>query len=314
MTLDRRTLLGLSGYALAASLVPVRLALGAGEIEALRLIEPLGKPSIVWTVFDILVPALQQQLKAKVTAETIPGHDGFDAIHAALEAHEGETRLFASAVMGTQYAETIVKTDIRLEDLLPIAKLTNGFSVALFAKQGSPLKTWAELAAAATLLKVSSLERATAAYVAELMIERKGGLATQVTLRETIGEVVEDVTAGRTALGIIPTNLIAKQLDRLQPIVSFGAKRNAILNKTPTFAEVTGNPKLTFTESVGVFAAPKLAPGLATDLTNAFIAAGNDLDVADRVEAENIPLAINGPEVLTETMKYNERKLRRILG
>ena len=314
MTLDRRTLLGLSGYALAASLAPVRLALAAGEIGALRLIEPLGKPSVVWTAFDILRPALQQQLKAKVTAETIPGHDGFDAIRAALEPQADETRLFGSAVMGTQYAEKIVKTDIRLEDLLPIAKLTNGFSVALFAKQGNPLKTWAELAAAATLLKVSSLERATAAYVAELMIERKGGIATQVTLRETIGEVVEDVTAGRTALGIIPTNLIANQLDRLQPIVSFGAKRNAILNKTPTFAEVTGNPKLTFTESVGVFAAPKLAPGLATDLTNAFIAAGNDLDVADRVEAENIPLAINGPEILTETMKYNEGKLRRILG
>ena len=314
MKVDRRTVLGLSGYALAASLVPIRLALAATELKALRLIEPLGKPSVVWTVFDILRPVLQQQLKIEVAAQTISGDDGFDAIRATLEPQANETRLFGSAVMGTQYAEKIVKTDIRLEDLLPIAKLTNGFSVALFAKQGSLLKTWAELAGAAKPLKVSSLERATAAYVAELMIERKGGLATEVTLRETIGEVVEDVTAGRTALGIIPTNLIAKQLDRLQPIVSFGAKRNAILKKTPTFAEVTGNPKLTFTETVGVFAAPKLAPGLATDLTNAFIAAGNDLDVADRVEAENIPLAINGPEILIETMKRNERKLRRILG
>src|ERR1700675_1523563 len=120
MTLDRRTLLGLSGYALAASLAPVRLALAAGEIKALRLIEPLGKPSVVWTVFDILRPALQQQLKIEVVTQTVPGHDGFDAIHAALEAHEGETRLFGSAVMATQYAETIVKTDIRLADLLPI--------------------------------------------------------------------------------------------------------------------------------------------------------------------------------------------------
>ena len=122
------------------------------------------------------------------------------------------------------------------------------------------------------------------------------------------------MTAGRTALGIIPTNLITSQLDRLQPIISFGAKRNAILNKTPTFAEVTGNPKLAFTESVGVFASPKLAPAAAAELTNAFIAAGNDLDVADRVEAENIPLAVNGPEILIETMKRNERVLRRILG
>jgi len=314
MKIDRRTLLGLSGYALAASLAPVRLALAAGEIKALRLIEPLGKPSVVWTVYDILRPALQQQLKVEVTAETIPGHDGFDAIHAALEVHEGETRLFGSAVMATQYAETIVKTDIHLADLLPIAKLTNGFSVALFAKQGSPLKTWAELAAATTPLKVSSLQRATAAYLAELMIERKGRLATQVTLRDTIGEVVDDVTAGRSALGIIPTNLITKQLDRLQPIISFGAKRNAILKETPTFAEVTGNPKSSFTESVGVFASPKLAPAAAAALTNAFLAAGNDLDVADRTEAENIPLAINGPEILIETMKRNERVLRRNLG
>jgi tripartite-type tricarboxylate transporter receptor subunit TctC len=216
--------------------------------------------------------------------------------------------------MATQYAETIVKTDIHLADLLPIAKLTNGFSVALFAKQGSPLKTWAELAAATTPLKVSSLQRATAAYLAELMIERKGRLATQVTLRDTIGEVVDDVTAGRSALGIIPTNLITKQLDRLQPIISFGAKRNAILKETPTFAEVTGNPKSSFTESVGVFASPKLAPAAAAALTNAFLAAGNDLDVADRTEAENIPLAINGPEILIETMKRNERVLRRNLG
>ena len=75
------------------------------------------------------------------------------------------------------------------------------------------------------------------------------------------------MSAGRSALGIIPTNLITKQLDRLQPIVSFGAKRNAVLNKTPTFAEVTGNPKLAFTESVGVFASPKLAPAVAAEFT-----------------------------------------------
>jgi tripartite-type tricarboxylate transporter receptor subunit TctC len=314
MKLDRRTVLGLSGYALAASLAPVRLALAQTELKTLRLIEPLGQPSVVWTAFDILRPALQQQLKVPVTAETVSGHDGFDAIRAALEPQGDKTALFGSAVMATQYAETIDKTDFRLEDLLPIAKLTNGFSVALFAKAGSPFKAWADVTAAATPLKVSSLQRATAAYVAELMIERKGGLATEVTLHDTIGEVVEDVTAGRTALGIMPTNLIANRLDHLQPIISFGAKRNVILTKTPTFAEVTGNPKFSFTESVGVFAAPKLTPAVAGDLTNAFIAAGNDLDVADRVEAANIPLAINGPDVLIETMKRNERVLRRILG
>src|SRR6185369_1906855 len=129
---------------------------------------------------------------------------------------------------------------------------------ALFAKQGSSLKTWADLAAAKTLLKISTVQRGTATYVAALMMERKGGLfSTEVELRDTIGEVVEDVTAGRSELGIIPTFLIPSQLDRLQPIVTFGAQRNAILTKTPTFAEATGNRKLSFTESVGLFGAPK---------------------------------------------------------
>ncbi len=315
MKLDRRTVLGLSGYALAASLVPVSFALGATELKALRLIESLGKPSGVWMAFDILRPALQQQLKIDVVEQTIPGNDGFEAIQAVLEPHADETRLFGCSLMGTQFAATIVKTDIRFDDLLPIAKLTKSISVALFAKQGSSLKTWADLAAAKTLLKISTVQRGTATYVAALMMERKGGLfSTEVELRDTIGEVVEDVTAGRSELGIIPTFLIPSQLDRLQPIVTFGAQRNAILTKTPTFAEATGNRKLSFTESVGLFGAPKLAPSIATDLSNAFVAAGNDMDVADRVEAENFPLAVSGPDVLIETMKRNERVLQRILS
>ncbi|HEY8015260.1 MAG TPA: hypothetical protein VIE35_05490, partial [Dongiaceae bacterium] len=103
-------------------------------------------------------------------------------------------------------------------------------------------------------------------------------------------------------------------LDQLQPIVSFGAARNSMLSQTPTFAEATGNPKLAFTESIGVFASPKLDPALATRLTKAFMVAGNDTDVLGMAEAGNIPLAVNGPEVLAETMKRNEEVLAQVLG
>ena len=80
------------------------------------------------------------------------------------------------------------------------------------------------------------LERATASYVAELMIERRGRIATNVTLRDTILDVVEDVTAGNSDAGIIPTSLLTEQLDRLQPIVTFGAARNARLMPYKTYA------------------------------------------------------------------------------
>jgi tripartite-type tricarboxylate transporter receptor subunit TctC len=312
MKLDRRIVLGLSCYALAASLAPIRVALAEAEIKALKLIESLGPLSIVRTLLDLLRPALQQELKCDVAVQTVPGHDGFDAIHAVLAPGGSELRLLGTAIMATQYAEGMVKTDIRLEALVPIVKLTNGFSVALFAKQGGPLKAWSDLAAAKPL-KVSCPERATASYVAALMMERKGGIATEVSLRPSIAEVMDDVTTGRADVGIARTTLVAGQLDRLQPIISFGAERSGVLSHTPTFAEVTGKPKLAFAESVGVFAPPRERT-LAARLTAAFIAAGDDPDVLDRAEAANLPLAIRGPDIVVETMKRNRRVLQRILG
>ena len=75
-----------------------------------------------------------------------------------------------------------------------------------------------------------------------------------------------------------------------------------------------GNPKLAFTESIGVLGSPKLDPDLAAQLTQAFLAVGQDPDVLGRAEAANIPLALNGPEILTGTMARDSRILDRILG
>jgi len=314
MNIDRRAVLRVAGYGLAASLAPLRLALAAAEIKSLRLIDPLAKPSMAWTALDLVRPAVKRNLGCEVVAQTIPGHDGFDAVHAVLEASGDETRVLGTGVMATQYAATLVKTDVRLEDLMPIAKLTNGFSMTFFAKRGGPLTTWVDLVAAKTPLKLSSLQRQTATYIAVLMAQRKGALSAEAVMRDTLGEVIDDVTAGRSAVGVANTNTVAKHLDELLPIVSFGAQRNMMLSGTPTFAEVTGNAKLAFTESIGVFASPKLAPDIAARLTQAFLAAGNDMDVLGMAEAGNIPLAVSGPEVLADTMKRNQDVLARVLG
>jgi tripartite-type tricarboxylate transporter receptor subunit TctC len=313
MTINRRTLLGVSGYALAGSLLSARLARAAAEMKTLHLLTSVGKPVISWTTLDVLRPGLQQDLKKEVVLRAVPGHDGLDALHELLQAGAEEPRLFGAAVMATQYAWRIIKAEVRLEGLMPIAKVTNGFSLTLFAKQGGALKSWADLASAPKPIKVSSLQRHTAAYFAVLMMERKGGLAPDVTFREAIGEVIDDVMAGRSPLGVANTTLVAMKQGQLQPIVSFGAQRNAMLSQTPTFAEVTDNPKLAFTESIGVFASPKLDPALANRLTKAFMAAGGDISVQGMAEAANIPLAVSGPEILTETMARNEGVLKRVL-
>ena len=312
MKLDRRTFLAFSGYALTAGLLPARQALAA-DIKSLLLIEPLGEPSFVWKAFNILRPGLQKELGCDVAERSIRGHDGFDAVTAILAPQAGETRLFGGPVFGSQFAERVVPQDIRIESLTPVVKLTNGFSVTLFTKRGGPLRTWKDLATVKPL-KVTTPQRATVGNFAELMVERTAGIATEVTLRASLPEVIEDVLSGRSDAGITRTLDVIVQLDRLQPIVSFGAARNPVLNQTPTFAEVMGNPKLAFTDSLGVYASPKIEPSVAALLTKAFITLGQDPDVIDEAEAANLPLAVNGPEVLVETMKRNERVLQRILG
>ena len=53
-----------------ASLAPIRQA-WAQQIQSLRLVEPLGKLSVVWTAFDFVRAGLQQDLKCDVTVEAL---------------------------------------------------------------------------------------------------------------------------------------------------------------------------------------------------------------------------------------------------
>jgi hypothetical protein len=314
MIVNRRWFLSLSAGALATGLLRSAPAAAADAPEALTLIEPLGQPSIIWTAFDILRPALGRILNAPASIDTVKGDDGFKALRAALTPAAGEARVFGSAVMATQYAESLQARDVRVETLLPVARLTTGFSVAMFARRGAAPAAWSDIASAKDSLRVSSLERATAAYIAEQMVERRGGIVTAVTLRDTIPEVIADVIEGRTAVGILPTTLVAAEPDKLQPIVTFGARRNPVLWKTPTFAEMVGNPKLSFTESVGAWVSPQLGQDKATGLTRAFVAAGDSPEAVHRATEENFPLAVEGPDVLLATMERNARVLKRIFA
>ena len=189
----------------------------------------------------------------------------------------------------------------------------NGYSLTLFTTRGNTLRTWAQIRAAKQL-KVSSPAPASAAYLAALMLQRKGHISAKITPRGSIGEVIDDVNSGRAAVGILPTVMVATNQDQFQAILSFGAERSAMLTNVPTFAEATGDPKLAFTDSIGVFGSPQLDSGLAARLTNAFILAGGDPDVQDQAEAENIPLVLNRAPVLVATMQRNQRVLQRILG
>jgi Uncharacterized protein conserved in bacteria len=252
MKLDRRAVLGLSGYALAAKPDAAR-GLAGGDDEQLAAVPTGGKaiPLLGHLRSSPPRPAAAPELPGRL--QTVPGQGGFDAIHAVLQTNDQDVGLVGVDVMASQYG---AKTDIRVENMTPIAKLMNGYSVTLFTTRGNPLRTWAQIRAAKPL-RVSSPAPASAAYLAALMLQRKGHISAKITPRGSIGEVIGDVNSGQAAVGILPTVMVATNQDQFQAILSFGAERSAMLTNIPTFAEATGDPKLAFTDSIGVFGSPR---------------------------------------------------------
>src|SRR5262245_15191018 len=236
MAFDRRAFMGLSAGGLLASLAPGR---ALAQMMSVQLIEPQGRPSVIWTVFDLLAPGLQQLLNCPVSVRTVPGNDGFSAIYTMLQTDDQNIGLFGAEVMATQFTE---KTDIRIEEMTPIAKLVNGFSVTLFTRRGGPISSWEALRTHKSV-KIHTSLRTTASYIAALMLQRKAKLAIEVLPTASIDDVFTDVGSGEAAVGILPTVIVARNQDQLQPILSFGAARSAMLTGIPTFAEVMGNPK-----------------------------------------------------------------------
>jgi len=120
-----------------------------------------------------------------------------------------------------------------IESLTPIVKLTNGFSVTLLPS--AVVRSGLADLATVKPLKVSSPQRATIGNLAELMVERKGGIATESPC----------AAASRGRGGCAeramrrPGSLEPRRGRAARPAAAdrhFGAARNAVLKQTPTFA------------------------------------------------------------------------------
>jgi tripartite-type tricarboxylate transporter receptor subunit TctC len=317
MNIDRRRFMKLSGSALAAAaplLAPAALA--DKGIPRLRITEPFGNPSIIWKMVTTLKPGLQARLNCGVETQTITGDDGLAALKAMLAAPSSEVCLFGGNIMVTQYIGATAGFDIPIDTLRPIAKLSNGFSVAVFAKRGGRFESWADVVKASKEKPVAlrTPQRNTASSIAWLMIERWAALPFDARKELPFLEIIPEIVDGRIDIGIMPTAIVARQPDLLSCLVTFGAGRSAVFPNTPTFAEITGNRKLSFTESVGILGAPGLAADTAATLTDAFIAAGKDPDIMDNADLTDFPLVVNDADILRQTMERNRGVLKRLLG
>jgi hypothetical protein len=248
MNIDRRHFMKMSGSALAAAPLLVPPALSATGIPRLRITEPFGNPSIAWTMLTALKPGLQARLNCGVETQTITGDDRLAALKAMLGAPSNEVCLFGGNIMTTQYVGATAGFDTPFETLTPIAKLSNGYSVAVFAKRGGRFETWADVVKASMEKPVTlrTPQRNNAPSIAKLMIERWAPLPLDARKELPFLEIIPEIVDGRIDIGIVPTAIVARQRDLLSCLVTFGAERSALFPNTPDIRGDYGKPEAVF--------------------------------------------------------------------
>jgi tripartite-type tricarboxylate transporter receptor subunit TctC len=272
--------------------------------------------------FDAIIHSLEEPLSRHlgrdVLIEHVPGDGGWEAIE-RLRSGDPDSTILADAELTLALKQKVGGRGFEIDQLRPVAKLTDGISVALIATAGASHGTWPELAKAMSErpLTLAATGPHSAFGVAEaLLVTVLGSGFTEV--REPGPQAIFDaVSGGKAELGLITTNLIqsfnaAATGAKVAPIVTFGAKRSPQHPDTPTLAELSGNDKYDFTFALGFYGNKAMSPDVAERIYQALIAAQADPAIVEAPVHANFPLNVHDATVLQESFERDLRLLRRL--
>jgi tripartite-type tricarboxylate transporter receptor subunit TctC len=280
--------------------------------ESIAIVEPFGPGSPSEAAIRVLRPAIERELKVRLLIEHIGSANGDAALARVMAAPPNGRMLLAITDASRIFHEQQANTARRLDQLAPVAKLTEGISLALAMPAGSPIDGWDRFAAEARArpLTVAGFGPSGPTAVFLALIERQLGVRFG-TQRYDLDVEVLGAMARENEPGVLPTSSALAQhaLGRPAPVVllTSGARRHPMLTNTPTLAEIAGNPRLAFTMSVGLFGPPGLAKETVAALDAALKAAGKDEAVRAQARRLSLPLAVDNAQALAAAMARTRR-------
>ena len=305
--LDRRRVLRFAATALGS----VAVARAARAAEPIRLLVGFGQGSPMDYAAQLIAEPLAREMGRPVSVDHVIGEGGRLAALAAIQSKpDSGTLLVTDVFLLARQDQTGANL---LGSLRPIAKLSRGISYALVVREDSPVRDWAGLA---NLSKTSRLKVATAGPMSATtvlleMVEKRTGLTFEQVSTISTGRALDLVLHGRANLCSIDTRLAllhnSVAPDKLRVLATFGARRSPELPDVPTFAEIVGDPKASFTQSFAVFAAATAENGFITRADAAFDTIGDDESIFYKAERGKFPLQIEGRDVLVQTIARDRR-------
>ena len=292
----------------------------ADSAPALTIFEPYGAGSAADRIIDLLRPSLEKRLKRPLKVE----HVGDAALDKTARAAPDGNTVVVVALLPHEIAEATGKGGTKLSALTPVAKLTGPGSVALVVPNTSPIKNWAEFAAAARArpLSIASPGRSSAAGVPIAFMERALNVQFKDVVAATHPAILDAMAAKRADAAFVVTVTLQPGLlgaPPLRPIVTFGAKRAAVLPEVPTFMEAIGpqpGPKQhnAITSAIALFGPPGMQAATIQKLVEDFTEAASAAKQSGSSLANRVPLEVGDAALLRETMERDKSVIQEVVS
>jgi tripartite-type tricarboxylate transporter receptor subunit TctC len=301
-----------------AALCAVAATPAWAQSESFTIVEPFGVGGPSEQAIRVLRPALERVLNARVLVEHIGGPSGEVALARVMTAPPGTRILLVITDASRIFHENLAKSPRRLDQLLPIAKLTDGISLCLAMAPDAPNTSW-EAFAAAAVKEPPTIAAAPPTSPSGMflgIVERHLGVAFPGRRYDLDAEVLSAMVRSHVP-GVIATSTALSQTARGQPspvvLLTSGARRHPALPDTPTLVDITGNRRLAFTMSVGLFAPPSMPDDAVKALTRAVMEAGKDEGARAEARRAHLPLSVQDAGVMRETMARTQRVIRELM-
>lgn len=287
-------------------------ARAADSGPGLTVIEPYGAGSATDRVLALYQPGLEKATGHPLSIE----HDGAASLaKLAAAPPDGHTVIIVD-LLSVEIAETTHQSGPKLSGLTPVAKLTKPGSAALVVPDGSPIRNWADFAAAARgrTLSIALPGRISAAGVPLALMERALGVHFNDVPAMTRADILAALAGKKAdAAFLITTTLIpgfTAEPPPVRPIVTFGAQRNPRLQQVPTFQEQVGKPHNATTTAIAAFGPSGLDAVAVKRLTTAFLEAGRAAGSAPG--AGRLAVEVGDAALLRQTMERDARVIKEV--
>jgi tripartite-type tricarboxylate transporter receptor subunit TctC len=278
----------------------------ASAADAVRLICGFGAGNPADLCAQLIQDGWAANLDEPVLFDYAIGEAGLLAAREVVDARpDGKTLLLAEIL-------NLVLHDTRganlLPGLTPIAKVTRGFSTAIITSEYSELADWKSLVAMAGKRRLTAATTGplSPAGVGLAMAQSRMNLSFDLQQVASTTEAADLVRTRRADLAAVETRLAllhnARNSPKFRVITTFGARRSRELPQVPTFAEIAGERKLAYTISYGLFAPARADPAVAAKLTAALMGMRDDDDMHFHARLAAIPLQIDGPPAVLQTI------------